>query len=59
MTDLPRILYTTAEVAAMTGYSRRAVQHFAERGHIDAIRIGGRGDWRIPARVVDELKNGT
>lgn len=59
MTDLPRALFTTAEVAEMTGYSRQAIGNMCKRGDIQAIRIGGRGDYRIPARAVDDLRNGT
>ncbi len=55
---LPRILYSTAEVAEMTGYSRRAIVHMCSEGHLGAFRIGGRGDWRVPAKVVDALRNG-
>ena len=57
--DLPRALYSAAEVAVMTGYTRTAISKMCARGHLDAIRIGGVGDWRIPARVVDKLRNGS
>ena len=59
MTDLPRVLFTTAEVAEMTGYSRQAIGNMCKRGDLAAIRIGGRGDYRIPAKVVEALRNGT
>lgn len=57
-TDLPRALYSTLEVAEMTGYSRQAVASWCRNGVIPAVRFGGVGDWRIPARAVEELRNG-
>lgn len=55
---LPRVVYSINEVAQMVGRSPRCVRHWCEQGHIDAMRIGGRSHWLIPAKVVDDLRNG-
>ena len=57
-TNLPRALYSTLEVAEMTGYSRQTIGTWCRNGVIPAIRFGGVGDWRIAAKVVEELRNG-
>ena len=56
---LPRALYSTIEVAEMFGYSRQQVAAWCRNGTLRAVRLGDVGDWRIPAAVVDQLRNGT
>ena len=45
--------FTAAEVAAMLGVSRQAVQARAQRGSVRAYKEGG--VWRIPAEVATAL----
>jgi|tagenome__1003787_1003787.scaffolds.fasta_scaffold18910333_1 excisionase family DNA binding protein len=46
MVDLPRFL-TLADVAELLNTSVAQVYAMVRRGELDAIKIGGRGQWRV------------
>ena len=46
MDDLPRFL-TLADVAELLSTSSAQVYALVRRGELEAIKIGGRGQWRI------------
>lgn len=53
MTDTPRFL-RLADVAEILNTSSAQVYALVRRGDLDAIKIGGRGQWRVEASVLEE-----
>ena len=53
MADGPRFL-TLADVAEVLNTSMAQVYALVRRGELEAIRIGGRGQWRVEATKLEE-----
>lgn len=53
MTDTPRFL-RLSDVAEVLNTSSAQVYALVRRGDLDAIKIGGRGQWRVEASVLEE-----
>lgn len=53
MTDAPRFL-KLSDVAEVLNTSSAQVYALVRRGDLDAIKIGGRGQWRVEASVLEE-----
>jgi excisionase family DNA binding protein len=53
MSDGPRFL-TLADVAEVLNTSVAQVYAMVRRGELEAIRIGGRGQWRVEASKLEE-----
>jgi excisionase family DNA binding protein len=53
MTATPRFL-RLADVAEVLNISSAQVYALVRRGDIDAIKIGGRGQWRVEASVLED-----
>jgi excisionase family DNA binding protein len=53
MADGPRFL-TLADVAEVLNTSSAQVYAMVRRGELEAIRIGGRGQWRVEATKLEE-----
>ena len=53
MADLPRFL-TLADVAEVLNTSSAQVYALVRRHEIEAIKIGGRGQWRVEASKLEE-----
>jgi len=51
--DLPRFL-TLADVAEVLNTSSAQVYALVRRGELEAIKIGGRGQWRVEATKLEE-----
>ena len=51
--DLPRFL-TLADVAEVLNTSSAQVYALVRRGDLPAIKIGGRGQWRVEAAKLEE-----
>ncbi len=49
----PRFL-TLDEAAALAGVTRHAIYVAVRRGELAAIRLGGRGQWRVERAVLEE-----
>ncbi|MFT4084420.1 MAG: helix-turn-helix domain-containing protein [Nocardioides sp.] len=54
MPDAPRFL-TLADVAEVLNTSSAQVYALVRRGELPAIKIGGRGQWRVEASVLEEF----
>ena len=54
MADLPRFL-TLADVAEILNTSVAQVYAMVRRGELDAIKIGGRGQWRVSEADLEEF----
>lgn len=54
MPDLPRFL-TLADVAEVLNTSSAQVYALVRRGDLPAIKIGGRGQWRVEAAQLEEF----
>ena len=52
MADLPRFL-TLADVAEVLSTSSAQVYALVRRGDLPAIKIGGRGQWRVEASQLE------
>ncbi|MEP9381488.1 helix-turn-helix domain-containing protein [Nocardioides sp. KR10-350] len=53
MAGAPRFL-TLADVAEVLNTSSAQVYALVRRGELPAIKIGGRGQWRVEASVLEE-----
>ena len=53
MADSPRFL-TLADVAEVLNISSAQVYALVRRGDLTAIKIGGRGQWRVEAAKLEE-----
>lgn len=53
MPDSPRFL-TLADVAEVLNTSSAQVYAMVRRGELAAIRIGGRGQWRVEAAMLED-----
>jgi excisionase family DNA binding protein len=53
MADTPRFL-TLADVAEVLNTSSAQVYALVRRGELPAIKIGGRGQWRVEASKLEE-----
>lgn len=53
MADGPRFL-TLADVAEVLNTSSAQVYALVRRGDLEAIKIGGRGQWRVEATKLEE-----
>ncbi len=53
MADAPRFL-TLADVAEVLNTSSAQVYAMVRRGELAAIKIGGRGQWRVEASKLEE-----
>jgi len=53
MPDSPRFL-TLADVAEVLNTSSAQVYALVRRGELEAIKIGGRGQWRVEASKLEE-----
>lgn len=53
MTDAPRFL-KLSDVAEVLNTSSAQVYALVRRGDLDAIKIGGRGQWRVEASVLED-----
>jgi excisionase family DNA binding protein len=53
MADPPRFL-TLADVAEVLNTSSAQVYALVRRGEVEAIKIGGRGQWRVEASKLEE-----
>ena len=53
MPDGPRFL-TLADVAEVLNTSSAQVYALVRRGDLEAIKIGGRGQWRVEAAKLEE-----
>ncbi len=53
MADGPRFL-TLADVAEVLNTSMAQVYALVRRGELEAIRIGGRGQWRVETTKLEE-----
>ncbi|MDQ4051704.1 MAG: helix-turn-helix domain-containing protein [Actinomycetota bacterium] len=53
MSDGPRFL-TLADVAEVLNTSVAQVYAMVRRGELEAIKIGGRGQWRVEASKLEE-----
>jgi excisionase family DNA binding protein len=53
MADGPRFL-TLADVAEVLNTSSAQVYALVRRGELEAIKIGGRGQWRVEASKLEE-----
>jgi excisionase family DNA binding protein len=54
MSDMPRFL-TLADVAEVLNTSSAQVYALVRRGDLPAIKIGGRGQWRVEANQLEEF----
>ena len=54
MPGTPRFL-TLADVAEVLNTSSAQVYALVRRGELPAIKIGGRGQWRVEASVLEEF----
>ena len=54
MTGTPRFL-TLADVAEVLNTSSAQVYALVRRGELPAIKIGGRGQWRVEASKLEEF----
>ena len=54
MTGTPRFL-TLADVAEVLNTSSAQVYALVRRGDLPAIKIGGRGQWRVEASVLEDF----
>src|SRR4051794_40602522 len=57
MPETPRFL-TLADVAEVLNTSSAQVYALVRRGELPAIKLGGRGQWRIEASKLEEFING-
>ena len=57
MTEVKRVGYTIAEVAAMTGRNRTTIHRWLEKGVLRAIRVPG-GKRMVQAASLDRLISG-
>lgn len=53
MTETPRFL-RLSDVAEVLNTSSAQVYALVRRGDLDAIKIGGRGQWRVEATVLED-----
>jgi excisionase family DNA binding protein len=53
VTETPRFL-RLSDVAEVLNTSSAQVYALVRRGDLDAIKIGGRGQWRVEATVLEE-----
>ncbi len=49
---------TLDEAAAVAGVTRHAVYVAVRRGELPAIKLGGRGQWRVERAVLEEWRYG-
>ncbi|TWG94145.1 AlpA family transcriptional regulator [Nocardioides sp. J9] len=54
MADTPRFL-TLADVAEVLNTSSAQVYALVRRGELPAIKLGGRGQWRVEAAKLEEF----
>jgi len=57
MADTPRF-YTLTDVAEVLNTSSAQVYAMVRRGELPAIKIGGRGQWRVEASKLEEYIQG-
>ncbi|MEW2498405.1 helix-turn-helix domain-containing protein [Streptomyces nodosus] len=50
---------TTTEVAAFFRVGRKTVSQWCRSGHLKAIRVSEKGDWRVRRTSVEALAAGT
>lgn len=53
MGDMPRFLQLS-DVAEVLNISAAQVYALVRRGELDAIKIGGRGQWRVEASALED-----
>lgn len=54
-TDLPRLAYSTRDVATMLGVSRPTIDRLVADGYLPSIRLGPTRRTLIPSWAIDEL----
>jgi len=48
-------LYTPGQVAETLGLSIRTVREWLRQGKLKGVKIGSRGDWRVPESELDKF----